>query len=107
MTREQFESICKNIPMLEHYLSFMTFRSGANEYQLTIFSQEHKCMETHLNGAWRFYQGISEQKMLIAPLEPTPKMIDSTWYDDIEELSHNSRNEFIYKKMLGVLLKEK
>lgn len=36
------------------------------------------------------------------PKEPTPKMIDATWdYDgEIQEMSHNTRNEFIYKAMI-------
>ncbi|QHI17110.1 hypothetical protein [Acinetobacter haemolyticus] len=39
---------------------------------------------------------------VVVPKEPTPKMIDSTWnYDDeIQEMSHNTRNEFIYKAMI-------
>lgn len=38
----------------------------------------------------------------IVPKEPTPKMIDATWdYDgEIQEMSHNTRNEFIYKTMI-------
>lgn len=38
----------------------------------------------------------------IVPKEPTPKMIDATWdYDgEIQEMSHNTRNEFIYKAMI-------
>ena len=38
----------------------------------------------------------------VVPKEPTPKMIDATWnYDDaIQDMSHNTRNEFIYKAMI-------
>ena len=38
----------------------------------------------------------------VVPKEPTPKMIDATWdYDgEIQEMSHNTRNEFIYKAMI-------
>lgn len=41
---------------------------------------------------------------VVVPAEPTPKMIDSTWddQDEIETMSHNTRNEFIYKKMTQV-----
>ena len=44
----------------------------------------------------------------MVPVEPTPKMIDSTWndQDEIETMSHNSRNEFIYKKMIQVAMVE-
>ena len=39
---------------------------------------------------------------VLVPKEPTPKMIDATWDfdDEIQEMSHNSRNEFIYKAMI-------
>lgn len=39
---------------------------------------------------------------VVVPKEPTPKMIDATWnYDDeIQDMSHNSRNEFIYNAMI-------
>ena len=39
----------------------------------------------------------------VVPKEPTPKMIDATWdYDgEIQEMSHNTRNEFIYKAMIA------
>jgi hypothetical protein len=46
-------------------------------------------------------QAVSEGFVLV-PKEPTPKMIDSTWdyFEDIEGMSHNKRNEFIYKAMI-------
>ncbi|WP_180168823.1 hypothetical protein [Acinetobacter sp. YH12021] len=39
---------------------------------------------------------------VVVPKEPTPKMIDATWdyFEDIEGMSHNKRNEFIYKAMI-------
>ncbi len=46
-------------------------------------------------------QAVPEGFVLV-PKEPTPKMIDSTWHhdDEIQEMSHNTRNEFIYKSMI-------
>lgn len=46
-------------------------------------------------------QAIPEGFVLV-PKEPTPKMIDATWdyFEDIEGMSHNKRNEFIYKAMI-------
>ena len=46
-------------------------------------------------------QAVHEGFVLV-PKEPTPKMIDSTWHhdDEIQEMSHNTRNEFIYKSMI-------
>ncbi len=39
---------------------------------------------------------------VLVPKEPTAKMIDATWDhdDEILEMSHNTRNEFIYKTMI-------
>lgn len=44
----------------------------------------------------------------VVPVEPTPKMIDSTWdyQDEIDNMSHNSRNAFIYKNMIRVAIEE-
>lgn len=45
---------------------------------------------------------------VVVPVEPTPKMIDSTWgyQDEIDNMSHNSRNAFIYKNMIRVAIEE-
>ncbi|HGF9411957.1 TPA: hypothetical protein ACNIN5_002267 [Acinetobacter baumannii] len=39
---------------------------------------------------------------IVVPKQPTPKMIDATWDfdDEIIEMSSNTRNEFIWKKMV-------
>ncbi|WP_151789868.1 hypothetical protein [Acinetobacter seifertii] len=39
---------------------------------------------------------------VVVPKQPTPKMIDATWDfdDEIIEMSSNTRNEFIWKKMV-------
>lgn len=49
-------------------------------------------------------QAVPEGYVLM-PKEPTPKMIDATWDfdDEIQEMSHNTRNEFIYKTMIEAL----
>lgn len=54
-----------------------------------------------------FYAGQAKAQavpegFVVVPKEPTPKMIDATWnYDDeIQDMSHNSRNEFIYNAMI-------
>lgn len=66
-----------------------------------------------VNGAfYGFEQAAKAQAVpegfVVVPVEPTPKMIDSTWddQDEIETMSHNSRNEFIYKKMIEVAMLE-
>lgn len=59
-----------------------------------------------LNSYWRIWKAAKAQAVpsgfVVVPKEPTPKMIDATWdYDDeIQEMSHNSRNEFIYSAMI-------
>ena len=48
-----------------------------------------------------------ETTHVIVPREPTPKMIDATWDidDEIQEMSHNARNEAIYKHMIAAAQK--
>lgn len=60
---------------------------------------------------WKRAVNLMQKKLegcVVVPVEPTPKMIDSTWDDQekIETMSHNSRNEFIYKKMIEVAMVE-
>ena len=45
---------------------------------------------------------IAFGELVLAPVDPTPKMINATWDHDeeIQSMSHNARNEFIYKKMI-------
>lgn len=45
---------------------------------------------------------IASGHSVVVPRKPTPKMIDATWHhdDEIQEMSHNTRNEFIYTKMI-------
>ena len=62
-----------------------------------------------INFGWRVWQAAKAQAVpdgfVVVPKEPTPKMIDATWdYDEeIQSMSHNARNEFIYKKMIEAL----
>ena len=45
---------------------------------------------------------VAAGELVLVPANPTPKMIDATWDHDeeIQSMSHNARNEFIYKKMI-------
>lgn len=62
--------------------------------------------EIEVNAGWKAWQAAKAQAIpegfVLVPKEPTPKMIDATWnYDEeIQEMSHNARNEFIYKAMI-------
>ena len=76
------------------------------------------------NGAWYAYQErqkridalhesridfveycrkIESSDYVLVPKEPTPKMIDATWNfdEEVQDMSHNSRNEFIYNAMIA------
>jgi len=50
---------------------------------------------------WQAAQAVPEGFVLV-PMQPTPRMIDATWNcdEEIQNMSHNSRNEFIYKAMI-------
>ena len=61
-----------------------------------------------VNGAfYGFEQAAKAQAVpdgfVVVPKEPTPKMIDATWDfdEEIQDMSHNSRNEFIYNTMIA------
>lgn len=57
-----------------------------------------------VSSAWEAWQAsASREGYKLVPVEPTPKMIDATWdnQEEIESMSHNARNEFIYKSMLN------
>ena len=48
---------------------------------------------------------VAAGELVLVPANPTPKMIDATWDHDeeVQSMSHNARNEFIYKKMIEAL----
>ena len=45
----------------------------------------------------------TREGFVLVPKQPTPKMIDATWNfdEEIQDMSHNSRNEFIYNAMIA------
>lgn len=51
---------------------------------------------------WKAAKATPEGFVLM-PKQPTPKMIDATWNfdEEIQDMSHNSRNEFIYNAMIA------
>ena len=59
------------------------------------------------NWMWQMWLSAKAQAVpegfVVVPKEPTPKMIDATWNFDekIQDMSHNSRNEFIYNAMIA------
>ena len=99
-----------------HNLKVCTiFDDEKNEYFASDVcdpSEDH--IVESINLSWRMWQAAKahEAKKLegcvVVPVEPTPKMIDSTWdyQDEIDNMSHNSRNAFIYKNMIRVAIEE-
>ena len=77
--------------------------------EFCIHRYTEKCedySEWDTQAAWRAWQAsASREGYKLVPLNPTPKMIDSTWDhdDEIIEMSSNTRNEFIYKAMIGAV----
>ncbi|MDI9751173.1 hypothetical protein QM274_02815 [Acinetobacter baumannii] len=59
-----------------------------------------------INYGWDLWQKAKAQAVpdthIVVPKQPIPKMIDATWDFDEEiiEMSSNTRNEFIWKKMV-------
>lgn len=99
--REVFEAIAENIRLLRG----AKFKDG--EYvALSLFDESSKELAARLNYGWSMWLSAKAQAIpegfVLVPKEPTPKMIDATWnYDDeIQDMSHNTRNEFIYKAMI-------
>lgn len=109
---DQEWSDCEN-PYLDGdtNLAFDFFKSG---WQAAIARMEVRINtldEMLLNQGEALAQAKAKaipEGFVLVPKEPTPKMIDATWnYDDeIQEMSHNTRNEFIYKAMIRVAVEE-
>src|SRR5690606_18654590 len=94
---------------LEHVAQYTFFEFGAYIKRTDVPADiEKKCgkLITALLFSWSAWKEAKAQAVpegfVLVPKEPTPKMIDSTWdyFEDIEGMSHNKRNEFIYKAMI-------
>ena len=79
---------------------------GSNGRNIERFSDgSYKSMT--LDKEWKAWQEAKAQAIpdgfVVVPKEPTPKMIDATWDfdEEIQDMSHNSRNEFIYNAMIA------
>ena len=64
-------------------------------------------VDKHTQTSWEAWQAAKAKTVpegfVLVPKEPTPKMIDATWNfdEEIQDMSHNSRNEFIYNAMIA------
>ena len=73
-----------------------------DEYRDDLFSLE---WVQEINYGWLMWQAAkaTPEGFVLVPKQPTPKMIDATWNfdEEIQDMSHNSRNEFIYNAMIA------
>ena len=62
----------------------------------------HLDVESFISNLREILGRATPEGFVLVPREPTPKMIDATWNfdEEIQNMSHNSRNEFIYKAMI-------
>ena len=96
---KQFESVYQ--PSKE-----IAYCWGVKKYVQLSLEEDHTDIADHANDSLRIWQAAKAQAVpegyVLMPKEPTPKMIDATWDfdDEIQEMSHNTRNEFIYKTMI-------
>ncbi|HAV5585626.1 TPA: hypothetical protein JI121_14970 [Acinetobacter baumannii] len=92
----------------EHEL-FMTRSNNPSEIAQKEISSMNSRWDAWLRCAKHRDAGLEKAKAqtvpethIVVPKQPTPKMIDATWDfdDEIIEMSSNTRNEFIWKKMV-------
>ena len=86
--------------------AYMADRYKNTVDQRVCINSDGDYMAWDMQVAWHVWQAAKAQAVpegyVLMPKEPTPKMIDATWDfdDEIREMSHNTRNEFIYKTMI-------
>ena len=84
----------------------LVFKAEINAFHSNYLSSRFM---DNINFGWSAWQAAKAQAVpdgfVVVPKVPTPKMIDATWDHDeeIQSMSHNARNEFIYKKMIEAL----
>ncbi|HCW3710247.1 TPA: hypothetical protein OXK14_000636 [Acinetobacter baumannii] len=102
--REAFE----RLPLAELAIKseFVYYNEETNSYWPNEDFCPSDAPET-MNFAWEAWQEKAKAQAvpdthIVVPKQPTPKMIDATWDFDEEiiEMSSNTRNEFIWKKMV-------
>lgn len=78
-----------------------------NGMGLYIYTNLSKYADSDTEAAWQAWQAAKAKAIpegfVLVPKEQTPKMIDATWNfdEEIQDMSHNSRNEFIYNAMIA------
>lgn len=87
----------------EHELWFKN--EFPDDYLLFIHDASREALIKYVNSEEVWLASANREGYKLVPLEPTPKMIDSTWDHDykIYDMSSNDRNEFIYKAMIGAV----
>lgn len=116
---DKFEWLCRQNSVVAEYLDKCEFVNG--QYESIRPDPDNQWMADRLTGAyWAFCEQEKAVSILkadlehykrdgfaVVPVDPTPKMIDSTWDhdDEIYSMSSNERNEFIYRKMIAPYVK--
>ena len=89
------------------YLPNIQYSELENVYELIEWDEEYSEALNEINSSWCTWQAAKAQAVpegfVLVPKQPTPKMIDATWNfdEEIQDMSHNSRNEFIYNAMIA------
>ena len=89
------------------YLPNIQYSELENAYELIEWDEEYSEALNEINSSWCTWQTAKAQAVpegfVLVPKQPTPKMIDATWNfdEEIQDMSHNSRNEFIYNAMIA------
>ncbi|MBP1471236.1 MULTISPECIES: hypothetical protein [Acinetobacter calcoaceticus/baumannii complex] len=103
--REAFEADQNTTLLFERieYIAAMNAYMPKFEYANNLIVMQ---AAERFNFGWSMWQKAKAQAVpegyVVVPKQPTPKMIDATWDfdDEIIEMSSNTRNEFIWKKMV-------
>lgn len=117
---DKFEWLCRQNSVVAEYLDKCKMVDDG-VYVLIDPVPHNEYMAARLTGAyWAFCEQEKAVNILkadlehykrdgfaVVPVDPTPKMIDSTWDhdDEIYSMSSNERNEFIYRKMIAPYVK--
>ena len=96
--REAFEQHLTDTGLVE----FAGYGFAVDECDEYLHEPTQVAWDSWLIGLNRTKAQAVPEGFVSVPKEPTPKMIDATWNcdEEIQNMSHNSRNEFIYKAMI-------
>ncbi|MFP6820264.1 hypothetical protein [Acinetobacter sp.] len=98
------QSLLKLLENEDVDISSVKFKVGSESkgYESPEFELE-KLIDLAYEGLEKIKEQATPEGFVLVPKQPTPKMIDATWNfdEEIQDMSHNSRNEFIYNAMIA------